>query len=415
MKTKIQADNMRPHDVAIAGGGAAGLALAILLARAGARVVLIDMSAPKPLKETKPGGRTSALMQGSINILRATGAWERCESLGAPLRTVKIIDDTDKTNKKAEVVFDSADLEFESFGVNMPNSILRAALFEEARSLETLTLLIPASLKNYSIDEMGVTITSDKGGTLRTRLLVGADGRKSRVREIAGITCKIHDHGQSAITCLIEHTRPHEETSAEFHRPGGPFTLVPLPGNTSSVVWVERTKDADKFMTLNRPAFELVLQERTKNTLGKIHLVGHPEAWPLSSLKAERLTAPRVALMAEAAHVLHPQGAQGLNLSLRDVAALAETIMDALRLGLDPGETTVLERYERRRHLDIATRILGTDGLSRMVATDFSWLHGLRRLGLRAVDALPPLKMLAMREGLAPAHDESRLAKGLPL
>ena len=219
-------------------------------------------------------------------------------------------------------------------------------------------------------------------------------------------------YDQSAITCLINHSRSHSNTSTEFHRENGPMALVPLPGNQSSVVWVEKTETAQDLIKLKKQDFEQTLQDKTQDILGGITLEVGPECWPLCSIQAESLTASRVALIAEAAHVMSPITAQGLNLSLRDVAALAESIVDAARLGLDIGSQSVLRTYEKRRRIDIETRVFGVDTMNHVVSTDILGLKRLRRAGLKSLDTLYPLKTLAMQVGLAPRIDQSRLAKG---
>lgn len=393
-------------DIIVAGGGVAGLALAALLAGAGIRAAVIDPHPPAKTDGAKADGRTSALMHGSVNILKRTGAWERCAARGEELRTLRIIDDGGKAPVQAD--FHAEEIGLAAFGVNMPNAALRAALGE-------LVPVMRGAVRGFETGDSGVTVFLDSGQTLHGKLLVGAEGRRSAVREGAGIACRRHDYGQKAITCLFGHERPHEFTSTEFHRASGPFTMVPLPGNRSSLVWVDFDREADAFAALSPAAFARAVQERTGGRLGKIDVLTAPEAWPLQSLKAARLTARRVALIAEAAHVVHPLGAQGLNLSLRDAAALAETVTDALRLGLDPGSAAVLGLYERRRTADIASRVAGTDGLNRLVSNGSKFVAAVRRAGLGAVGGVSVLREFAMQQGLAPALDQSRLAAGHPL
>ena len=355
-------------DVIISGAGTPGATLALLLAQLELSVALIDPAPPKADDKT-PDTRTSALMKGSVNILRATGAWDDCEAMGGVMRGITLTDDSDQSRDPAGVTFKSADIGQDFFSVNMPNAPLRAALIEKIRRNKLISFHAPVKLVDFKTDDTGVTAILDDGTEIRASLIVGADGRTSQVRKISGIAHTEHDYGQHAITCLIDHTRGHDNISTEFHRPGGPFTLVPLPGNRSSIVWVEYAEDADKFMRLPRDLFEKSLQDRTKNILGQITLVAGPQSYPLKHLKSENLTAPRAALIAEAAHVLHPLGAQGLNLSLRDAAALAEIIADMMRVGLDIGGKQTLIAYEKHRRGDIAFRAKGTDILSRLIST----------------------------------------------
>lgn len=397
----------------IIGGGMAGLSLGLLLAESGLPIVLVDTDKVQPLAEAVPSGRTVALMDNSLNVIRACGIWDKIAHTAAPLKAMRLIDDN--RTPPVTVRFDATEAGLEAFGYNIPNDILRAALVDAAHRQKNLTYLAPARLKTYRVDHNQVEATLEDGMQITADLIVGCDGRKSAVRAGAGIDAKIHDYGQMAITCLISHSKDHQNISTEHHRPGGPFTFVPMPGRQSSVVWVEKTQDAKKFMALPRPLFEKTLQGRSNALLGKIKLESNPESWSLMLLSADRLTAPRTAIAAEAAHVLSPIGAQGLNLSLRDIAALAETIVDAARLGEDIGAEMVLGRYAARRSLDLETRVRGVDLYNRAVANDLGFIASLRRFGLLSLDKFPALKTLAMHQGLLPALDDSRLLKGQAL
>lgn len=400
-KTKIA-----KADVIISGGGVAGLALAALLGQAGLDIHIIDPAPPQPLKDTVPSARTVALMQSSLNVIKSTGIWDKIEEFANPLRTMRIIDANGDT---IDTDFEANDLGMPQFGFNIPNSVLRSALYEIVKKLPSVTWHSDV-LKYYRANNFIEVDLSDK--TITGSLLVGVDGKKSKVRQIAGIDCKIKDYEQSAITCIVAHSRSHNDTATEFHRSAGPLAFVPLPGNRSSVVWIEPSERANRIIKLRKNEFTTTLQDAGKSILGALELQSTPEAWPITSLKADRLTAPRVALAAEAAHVMSPVTAQGLNLSLRDIAALAETIVDAARAGLDIGSEIVLNKYERRRIPDIKTRVFGVDGMNSIIKTEFGFVRGLRRSGLKTVSSVPPLKKFAMRHGLAPDIDAGRLMKG---
>lgn len=400
--------------ILIAGGGVPGLALAILLGRLGIPVTVADARPAAPLARTAPGGRTSALMRGSVNILKAAGGWNSAALFGEKLQTLRIIDDSRPGAPPVRVEFAASEIGMDHFGINMPNNIMRAALAEEAARMKTVTM-IESALTGLEPGEGRIAARFENGITVTAALLVGADGRESTVRRLAGIECRTRDYGQRAITCLIDHTIPHANVSTEFHRPSGPFTLVPLPGNRSSVVWVDKEDRAKEFAALSPHAFERALTDRSGGLLGKIALASKPESVPLAAMRAKTLTGPRLALIAEAAHILHPLGAQGLNLSLRDAAALAETLADALRTGLDPGCAAILDRYERRRRPDIMERAAGTDSLNRMVSNKSGLIGNLRRFGLKTLDRTPPLRRLAMHHGMAPEEENSRLIRGEPL
>lgn len=402
---------MRQTDILIAGGGIAGLTLAHLLAGIGMDVDLIEPFPPEPLKKVKPSGRTVALMDSSLNIVRATGIWDTVKDSANPMRTMRIMDDSRAKQPVIETAFNASDIGLEQFGYNVPNAILRSALYESAKKNKNIKIH-PSAFASYEVQGGHAVADLEDGTQIKTRLIVGADGRNSVVRAQAGIAVSQKSYDQKAITCLINHSRAHDNTSTEFHRPSGPFALVPLPGNQSSVVWVETPERADALLRLKKHEFEQALQDNANNILGGITLEVGPQAWPLCSIKAKALTAPRVALVAEAAHVMSPITAQGLNLSLRDIAALAETIADALRVGLDYGSPSILEKYRKRRQIDITTRVFGVDRMNRVVSNDLSFVKDMRRFGLKTTERVAPLKRFAMRTGLAPQIDLGRLAKG---
>lgn len=389
-------------DVLIAGAGAAGLALAVLLGQKGCRVAVIDKApAPAPFVKTKPSGRTVALMQSSAALLREAGVWERLLPHGGAMHTMRLIDDSGpRLLPGAKLDFQAGEAGFESFGLNIPVSFLRAALWEKAQEFKTIDLVPETGLTDFTTGPAAITARTDDGRSLTAALLVGADGAKSLVRERAGIPCRVRDYGRKAITCLIRHSRPHLNVSTEFHRPSGPFALVPLPGQTSSIVWVEPDAQADAILALPKDAFAAALQEKTGGLLGDVTPESAPEVWPLRALRTARLTAPRIALIAEAAHTMSPITAQGLNLSLRDVGDLARILGESRTLGLDPGNPAVLERYEKARRADILTRTAGVDTLMRLVGADHRLPRLIRRGAFQAVSLIPPLKRISILYGM---------------
>lgn len=407
-------ETIKAH-VTIAGGGVAGLALACLLGPQGVKVHLIEPRPPHSADRTPVTSRTVALMESSLNILRASGAADIIAAHGVSLHAMRIIDDSLPGRGDIDACFPASAIGMERFGVNIPNDILRAALYEIARSCTSVTLHAPGALQDFAIQKSAVIATLEDGIKIESALIVGADGQNSKVRALAGIEYTIKNYRQAAITCLIRHSRPHDNTATEFHRPAGPLAFVPMNGNLSSVVWIESTERADALMKLRRDEFIRLLQEKSNDILGTLSLELNPQSWPLRTLQADSLIAPRVALIAEAAHVMSPITAQGLNLSLRDVGALAETIIDCLRAGIDTGSDTVLQKYRRRRLTDIQTRVFGVDRMNSIVSTDFGLMKRLRRGGLKTVRNLAPLKKFATHHGLAPDIDSGRLAKGLPL
>lgn len=398
-------------DIVIIGAGAAGGTLAVLLAQVGFDVALIDPYPPESFKKTETTGRTVALIGSSVEILRATGVWKRLEPISCRMECMKIMDVSKGGSDPVSVEFEAEHIGHDEFGFNIPNAPLRAALFERIQKLKNIQF-IKARFNDYRTDEHGVTVRLDNDDEIRARLLVGADGKKSAVREFAGITTRTHDYDQTAITCIINHSKSHQNISTEFHTPSGPTAIVPMPGNQSSIVWVETHEKAEGLLHIKKQEFEQALQAQINNLLGGITLEKGPEGWPLETTKAREIIGKRLALIAEAAHSMPPITAQGLNLSLRDVASLAETLTDQARLGMDIGNQATLGMYKKRRHFDIDSRVAGVHAMNRFVSNDIPAIKGARRAGLKTLENVLPLKMLAMKIGLTPRIDESRLARG---
>lgn len=403
------------YDAVISGAGIAGLTLALLLGQAGLEVALIEPNPPPSLKNTKPSGRTVALMQSSLNAIKATGVWPAVAMHGAPMRTMRIMDASVKNTRMMSESFEAAEIGLQEFGYNIPNTILRSALFDHARQAENIALLSGQRLLSFTAKEASIAIRLENGKSLGASLLIGADGRQSRVRSLSKIDASSHAYGQSALTLIIDHQKPHYYSSTEFHRPGGPLAFVPLPGRQSSVVWVEKTKRAAFLSGLDGTELEDILHQNMHGLLGDARIATPVECWPLIAMRAARLTETRVALAAEAAHVMSPITAQGLNLSLRDVVVLAETLIDAARAGLDIGRKNILDRYEARRAADIATRTALVDGMNRLVAQDNEKIQKARRLAIKTIALVPPLKKFSMSHALAPGIDMGRIRAGIKL
>ncbi len=400
-------------DVLIVGGGVAGLTLAILLAKCGVSVHVVEPYPPKPLLDTERSSRTVALMQSSLNILRAAGLQEFCNEFGTKMEVMRIIDDSIRGQDTLYSEFDSFDIGQEFFSMNIPNSYLRAKLYEDALKNRHITMHKDKTLEKFTIENKSLVFaTLSDGAVIQTPLIVGADGKKSSTRELAGIKTETHEYDQSAITCIINHSRSHNNTSTEFHRDGGPFALVPLPLNQSSVVWIEKSERANELIKLPKEGFIQALQSATNDILGGVTLETNPQCWPITAVKAKSLIGGRTALIAEAAHVMSPITAQGLNLSLRDVASLAEVIIDAMRVGADHGSLSILKLYQQRRRFDIETRTRGIHGMNLLVSNDTAPIKDIRRSGLKLIERVAPLKGLAMKYALAPPFDQGRLIKG---
>ncbi|MEM7617899.1 MAG: FAD-dependent monooxygenase [Pseudomonadota bacterium] len=393
--------------VLIVGGGAAGLALALKLGIKGIKCVVIDPSVPNSYDFKKHGGRTAALMGQSVDLLQSLGLWEEIERDTAPLNTMKIIDDGNPALDPVELSFPANEIDEKNFGHNVPNCYLRELLYQHAQKNENITCLIPDKVTKIEHQNASIVITTEQGEKITADLLVGADGRFSKVREISGIGFKEIDYNQTAITCLVSHSKPHDNISTEHHRPGGPFTMVPMPDQNrkhySSIVWVEKTDEAQKYLSIEKALVEQTLYDKTRHALGDITLESPLESWPLKALLADKIIAERTALIAEAAHAMSPIGAQGLNLSLRDVDILGDILSEAIQLGEDIGGDVVLSRYQGARHLDLQTRFHGVDKYNKVVSNNIGFVRSLRRGGLNTLKTIPALKKLAMHVGLKPA------------
>lgn len=392
-------------EVLIIGGGIGGLALALSLGLRDIPVTIIEGRNLHNPPQNVTFGRTAALMGNSADFLKSIDIWQKIEADTEPLRQMRIIDDGNPKIDPLIIDFKAKEIGIPEFGRNIPNMMLLQTLLEEAQSCDAIQIISPDKLHSFEISGSKIIAHLESGQNITSSLLVGADGKKSKTRDLAGIKAKENHYGQSAITCLFHHSKPHQNISTEHHRNGGPFTTVPMPDqdgkHCSSLVWVEQTDEAEKFMALDKQSFENAIQKRSRDALGTVTLASNPECWPLLGILAERFTAPRIALIAEAAHAMSPIGAQGLNLSLRDVSSLSDIINNALQLGEDFGSQSVLNRYEESRRLDINSRFEGVDKYNRIVSNNVEILRLMRRTGLKSLDVIPALKQLAMKQGLA--------------
>jgi len=391
--------------VIVVGGGPAGLTAAIALADAGIATVLVGM------RPQRPDNRTTALFAGSIAALQTLGVWPLCAAQAAPLKIMRIVDDTGRLWRAPEVKFAAEEIGLEAFGYNIENFHLLAALEQRATTLTSLRI-IEDEVRSVTPGEDAVAITLKSGARLHAPLLVAADGRRSLCRDAAGIAVDAREYPQAALTVCLKHTRPHCDTSTEFHTPSGPFTLVPLPGLRTSVVWVLAPAQADRFKALSDAELAPEIERASHSILGKITVEPGRGLFPLSVATARHFGAKRIALVGEAAHVIPPIGAQGLNLGLRDAASIGEVAVAAERDGRDIGGNDVLAAYETMRRADVASRTLAIDLLNRTLLTDFLPVQGMRGLGLYMIDRIGPLRRAVMREGVQPAAAAPRLMRG---
>ena len=385
---------------AVVGGGPAGLATAIALAQAGIETVLVARRLPYA------DNRTTALLGGSVDFLQSLNVWQRCSADAAPLRAMRLVDDTRRLIRSPELRFTSGEIGMDTFGYNIENRLLMAAMEERAAELPTL-VRIDDEAQSVITGESSVTITISQGQSVTASLVVGADGRHSLCREAAGIGVKRRALDQSALTVNVAHTRPHQDGSTEFHTGSGPCVFVPLPGQRSSIVWVVRPNEAERLMALDDEALALALERQSHSILGKLTLVSGRHVFPLAIETPEQLAARRIALVGEAAHVMPPIGAQGLNMGLRDAADLVPLVRDALLHGGDPGADTVLRRYAQARRTDVFSRIFAVDMANRTLLNDFLPVQALRAAGMQMLNSVGPIRRFAMREGLSPSWRRS--------
>jgi 2-octaprenyl-6-methoxyphenol hydroxylase len=404
MPDKYRHSGDKPAAIVV-GGGPAGLTGAITLAAGGLATVLVGK------RPARPDPRTTALFAGSITALETLGVWPLCQAQAAPLKVMRIVDDTGRLWRAPEVKFEASEIDLDTFGYNIENRHLVAALEQRAGAFGKLRLIEDDVLGVEPGDD-AVTVSLKSGATLRAPLVIGADGRRSLCREAAGIGIDERDYKQSALTLSFKHSRPHHDTSTEFHTPSGPFTLVPLPGLRSSLVWVLDPRHADDIAALDDAALADEIERASHSILGKIEIEPGRGLFPLGVATAQRFGDRRIALVGEAAHVIPPIGAQGLNLGLRDAATIGELAIAAHREGRDIGDTDVLAAYEKMRRADVGSRTLAIDLLNRTLLTDFLPVQGLRGIGLYVLDQIGPLRRAVMREGIQPAASQPRLMRG---
>jgi 2-octaprenyl-6-methoxyphenol hydroxylase len=395
-------------EIAVVGGGLSGLSLAIGCAASGIETAIIDREEPAKFRDAAYDGRTTAIAYGSQQVLKGLGIWDALAPYAEPIREIRVADG----NSPLFLHYDRAEIEAEALGYIVENRLLRGALQARAEALPSLTLYAPSAVEQVEFAEAQARLTLDDGRRIAAPLVVGADGRNSPMREAAGIKTWRKSYRQTAIVCVVKHEKPHNGVAVEHFRAAGPFAILPMQGNRSSIVWTEEEHDAPLLLALDDKDFARQLASRFGDFLGRVQPEPGRWSYPLALIQAERYAAQRLALIGDAAHVIHPIAGQGWNLGVRDIAALAELLVDAHRLGLDLGSSDLLRRYERWRRFDSLTLTTVTDGLNRLFANDFPPLKLARDLGLAAVNNAPGLKRFFMRHAMGVTGDLPRLVRG---
>ena len=403
-------------ELVVAGGGLVGMLLGVACAGAGLEVAVIDRQDPAAMLDEGFDGRTSAIAYGSRLVFDGIGLWPRIAAEAEPIREIRVADD----ESPLFLHYDYRELD-PAQGGNTPlgyiveNRVLRRALLRCAEALPNLRLLAPRRLAATEPGATGTVAVLADGERLRARLVAAADGKDSPLRREAGIRAVEWRYRQTGIVTTVAHARPHAGIAVEHFLSAGPFAILPMTGDRSSIVWTEDAELAPRILELPEAEFAAELRARFGGFLGDIEPVGPRWAYPLALMQTERYVARRLALVGEAAHVIHPIAGQGLNIGIRDIAAMAEVIVDTRRLGLDIGEDSVLEQYQRWRRADALLLAAVTDGLNRLFSNTIEPIQAARDVGLSIVNQLPPLKRLLMRHAMGILGERPRLARGLAL
>jgi 2-octaprenyl-6-methoxyphenol hydroxylase len=395
-------------DVSIVGGGMAGQTLAVALGGAGLDVVLVDRERPAEARTLAYDGRTSAIAFGAMRALDAIGVWPRLANQAEPILEIRVSD----RDSPLFLHYDHAALGNDPLGFIVENAAIRRALGAHLAALPNVRIIAPASVARLERGRGRATAVLDDGRTITAPLAVAADGRHSPTRRAAGINVAEWSYPQTGLVCTIAHEKPHHGVAHERFLPAGPLAVLPMRGNRSSIVWTERADLAPAMLALDDASFAREIENRFGLHLGAMTLEGARWSYPLAFTLADRYALPRLALLGDAARAIHPIAGQGFNLGLRDAAVLAEVVVDAARLGLDPGDASVLERYERWRRFDGLALAATTDLLNRLFSTAFPPVQMVRDLGLAMVNEIPPLKRFFMRDAMGVAGDLPRLVRG---
>ena len=400
-------------DVIIFGGGLVGLALASALDSSGLSAIVVDPADPAPRASGAFDGRTSAVSSSSMRMLETVGVAGHLSEPGCPIRRIAVADGL----QPGGLHFDAED--DEALGWMHENRNLRAALQARAEAGKSTWLLWKSRVTGVDRGEHGVTVALDDGRKLSAPLLIAADGRNSATREAAGIRIARWKYAHQAIVSVLRHERPHDHVAYEIFYPSGPFALLPMTddagGHRSAIVWSVPEADAAGWLALNDGDFAAEAQAAMGGFLGEVALLAPRSSFPLGFHHAAQITAQRLALVGDAAHAIHPIAGQGLNLGFRDVAALAQVLVEGARLGLDLGDAQLLDRYQRWRSLDALSVAFATDSLTRIYGVPGKAASAVRRLGMGLVGRIAPLRNRLMNEARGTSGDLPLLLRGLPI
>ena len=401
----------KQYDLIIQGGGLTGLALAAAVGGAGARVLLVE-ARPIPTTTTATfDGRVTAIARGAKQALDTIGAWAEMASEAEPILEIEV----GEQRSPITVHYDHHDVGSEPLGWIVPNQQIRTALLAAIERCPDVTIRAPATIASMTRGPHRIEAELSDSSRIRASLFAVCEGRFSRTREELGIGAKTWKYGQTGLVCTLAHELPHDGRAVERFFPDGPFAMLPLTRRRSSIVWALDDRTAEAVTALDDAAFTAEVQERFGDALGRLTLEGHRWSYPLVLVWSDRYTAERAVLVGDTARGIHPIAGQGWNLAVRDITAIAEIIVDRLRLGLDPGAPEALERYATWRSFDSLALVAVTDGINRLFANDILPLRLARETGLALVDRIPPAKKFFMRHAMGLVGDLPRLMRGLAL
>lgn len=401
------------YDVLIAGGGLVGMTLGCALAKAGLEVAVIDREQAVTQLAGEYDGRASAISYGSAQVFKGIGLWSYLEEDASPIWDIRVADGHPLRGVSPLFLhYDHTDIGKDPFGYIIENRVTRVGLHKLAETLPNLTLVAPHAIERLDRYPGYAEAVLDNGETVRAELAVACDGKFSPIRKAAGIKQTEWKYDQTAIVCTVAHERDHQGTAVELFLPGGPFAMLPMTEGRSNIVWSENNALVQDYLKLDDDAFLAELSSRFGDWLGEIKLVGPRFAYPLSLSMASTYIDDRLALAGDAGHAIHPIAGQGYNMGIRDVAALAEVLVDARRVGMDLGSQMTLENYEKWRRFDNVLLASVCDGLLRLFSNDVAALRTARDLGLAAVDKLPPVKKFLMHHAMGVVGELPRLVRG---